>query len=48
MMTDIIYMNGLVAARRTIYVCPICQEAINYYPPDVVGYCDCGYCTEEG
>ena len=34
--------------RRTEFVCPKCEENINYYPPDMVGYCDCGYCTEEG
>ena len=33
--------------RRTEFICPKCEETINYYPPDMVGVCDCGYNTEE-
>lgn len=26
--------------------CPVCGESINFYPPDGVGLCSCGYNTE--
>lgn len=46
-LTDAMWMVGAKAATNAMEThCPICGEEINYYPPDSIGYCSCGYCTE--
>ena len=50
MIADIIYLNGIIAARRTIWLCPVCEEPINYFAEgEGVGHCsgDCGYNTAQ-
>lgn len=47
-LNDAMFMVGArVAINAMDFNCPVCDEPINYCPPDCIGFCSCGYNTEQ-